>query len=139
MSNPVVNLILLRGLPGSGKTTLSKALSNNGKFPVFSIDEYFTDKDGNYTFDYSKNYLAYKACEENTENSIVSGIELVFVDHTFTIEWEMEPYFKLAEKYNCVLHVITVENYHGSENVHDVSKEQILKMAEKYKVKLICD
>lgn len=51
----------------------------------------------------------------------------------------MEPYFKLAEKYNCVLHVITVENYHGSENVHDVSKEQILKMAEKYKVKLICD
>ena len=57
MSNPVVNLILLRGLPGSGKTTLSKALSNNGKFPVFSIDEYFTDKDGNYTFDYSFNSL----------------------------------------------------------------------------------
>lgn len=139
MSNSVVNLILVRGLPGSGKTTLSRLLSKNGNYPVFSIDEYFTDTNGNYTFDYAKNYLAYKACEENTERAILSGNELVFVDHTFTIEWEMEPYFKLAEKYNCVLHVITVENYHGNENVHHVSKEQILKMAEKYKVKLICD
>ena len=139
MAESGVNLILVRGLPGSGKTTLSSLLSAQGKYPVFSIDEFFTDEDGNYTFDYSKNYLAYKTCEENTEKAILSGNEIILVDHTFTIEWEMEPYFKLARKYDCVLHVITVENYHGNENIHQVSKEQILKMAEKYKVKLICD
>lgn len=139
MAESSVNLILVRGLPGSGKSTLSKLLSDQGKYPVFSIDEFFTDQDGNYSFDYSKNYLAYKTCEENTEKAIQSGNEMILVDHTFTIEWEMEPYFKLARKYGCLLHVITVENYHGSDNIHEVSKEQILKMAEKYKVKLICD
>ena len=139
MSNTRVNLILVRGLPGSGKTTLSKLLSSNGKYPVYSVDEYFTDSDGNYSFDYAKNYLAYKACEENVETAILSNTEIIFVDHTFTIDWEMEPYFKFTKKYDCLLHVITVENYHGKENVHQVSKEQILKMAEKYKVKLIFD
>jgi predicted AAA+ superfamily ATPase len=34
-------LILLRGLPGAGKSTLAKLLSENGKYPVFSIDDYF--------------------------------------------------------------------------------------------------
>ena len=139
MIKPNVNMILVRGLPGSGKTTLSELLSSNGKFPVFSIDEYFTDEKGNYSFDYEKNYLAYKACEENTEKAILDNTEIILVDNTFTIAWEMEPYFKLARKHECVLHVITVENYHGSENIHQVSKEQILKMAIKYQVKLFCD
>ena len=136
MSKSKTNLVLVRGLPGSGKTTLAKLLSGKGKYPVFSIDDYFTDADGNYSFDYAKNYLAYKACEENTEKAIAAGNEIVFVDHTFTIDWELEPYFKLANKYDCLLHVLTVENYHGNENVHEVSKEQIIKMAEKFKVKL---
>ena len=30
------SLTLLRGLPGSGKTTLAKELSENGKYPGFS-------------------------------------------------------------------------------------------------------
>ena len=137
MSIRKTNLILVRGLPGSGKTKLAKLLSNSGEHPVFSVDQYFTDQDGNYTFDYSKNYLAYKACEENTAAAIEAGNKIILVEHTFTLDWELEPYFKMAKKYDCCLHVLTVENYHGGENVHEISNEQILKMAEKYKVKLI--
>ena len=33
-------LYLIRGLPGSGKTTLAKSICN----VVFSADDYFTDK-----------------------------------------------------------------------------------------------
>ena len=131
------SLILLRGLPGSGKTTLAKLLSEEGKYPVHSIDSYFTDATtGVYNFEFDKNHLAYKQCEEQTEQSIKQGVQKIFIDNTFTLEWEMEPYFKLASKYNYSIFVLTVENRHGNKNIHQVSEEQIQKMAAKYKVVL---
>ena len=130
-------LILLRGLPGAGKTTLARLLSEDATYPVFSIDSYFMNDNGEYQFKFEDNHLAYKTCETQTENALMNSVPKVFVDNTFTLDWEIEPYFNLAKKYNYQIHVVTVENYHGSENVHGVSKEQLKKMAEKYKVKLM--
>lgn len=132
------SLILLRGLPGSGKTTLAKVLSEEGKYPVHSIDDYFTDKKtGEYNFIFDENHIAYKQCEEDTKQSMLNQCEKIFVDNTFTIEWEIEPYYKLASEFDYRIFIVTVENRHGSENIHGVSKEQLQKMAEKYKVILI--
>jgi predicted kinase len=132
-----LTLIILRGLPGSGKTTLAELLSEN-KWPVFSIDDYFTDPlTKKYSFDFSKNHLAYKACQDKTEEAMQTGTEKIFLHNTFTLEWEMEPYFILAEKYQYKLHILTVENRHHSKNKHDIPQEQIQKMAEKYKVVLL--
>lgn len=131
------SLILLRGLPGSGKSTLANVLCENGKYPVLSIDDFFTDSEtAEYKFEFDKNHLAYKQCEEETRNQLKRSCEKVFVANTFTIDWEMEPYIKMAGKYNYKLFVVTVENYHEHENIHLVSNEQIEKMAAKYKVKL---
>jgi len=132
------SLILLRGLPGSGKSTLAALLSENGKYPVHSIDSYFTDSQTNeYSFDYLKNHLAYKKCEDDTRADIEEGIEKIFVDNTFTLEWEMEPYFKMGAQFNYFLFVLTVENRHGHQNIHNISREQLEKMASKYNVKLL--
>lgn len=131
------SLILLRGLPGSGKSTLAKELSEHGKYPVCSIDEYFTDKvTGAYNFQFDKNHLAYKACEEKAMAAMKDGATKIFVDNTFTLEWEIEPYIKMAREMGYTLHILTVENRHGSENVHGVTREQLQKMADKYKVVL---
>jgi predicted kinase len=130
-------LILLRGLPGAGKSTLAKLLSENGTYPVFSIDSYFTNAKGEYDFKFDENHKAYKACEEQTELALKKNSPKVFVDNTFTLDWELEPYFKLASKYIYQVHIVTVENYHNSGNIHAVSNEQVKKMAEKYKVKLM--
>lgn len=128
---------MLRGLPGAGKSTLAKQLSEGGKHPVFSIDSYFTNEKGEYDFKFDENHKAYKACEQQTEEALKQNNSKVFVDNTFTLDWEIEPYFKMAKKYNYQLHVVTVENYHGSENIHKVSNEQVQNMAEKYKIKLL--
>jgi predicted kinase len=134
----VNSLILLRGLPGSGKTTLAKILSENNTYPVFSVDDYFTNgKTGEYIFNFQDNHLAYKQCEELTKDAMQQRLSKIFVHNTFTIDWELEPYFKLASKFNYSLFVVTVENYHHNKNTHAVSDEQLQKMAEKYKVKLL--
>lgn len=131
------SLIILRGLPGSGKSTLSEILSED-KWPVFSIDSYFIDPiTKTYTFQFDKNHLAYKQCQENTEEAMKASVEKIFVDNTFTLEWEIEPYFKLAARYNYQVFVTTVENRHGGKNIHGVDEEQLIKMAEKYKVVLL--
>ena len=131
------SLIILRGLPGSGKSTLANVLSEGDKYPVLSIDDYFTNSEtGEYKFEFSENHLAYKSCEEHAKSLMQKGEDKVFLDNTFTLEWEMEPYFKLAAENNYQVFVVTVENRHGSGNIHDISNEQLKKMAEKYKVVL---
>ncbi len=132
------SLVLLRGLPGSGKSTLAKLLSEEGRYPYYSVDDYFTDvKTGNYRFDYNNNHLAYKQCEELTGAAMQKAISKIIVHNTFTIDWELEVYFKLAAKFKYNVFVATVERYHEYENIHNISPEQLKKMAEKYKVKLL--
>jgi predicted kinase len=130
------SLIILRGLPGSGKSTLSKILSDE-KYPVFSVDDFFTSENGEYCFEFDKNHLAYKHCEDNTRETMKKGVRKIFLDNVFSIEWEMETYFRLASEYDYDVFVCTVENHHQGKNVHHVSDEQLKKMAEKFKIKLI--
>jgi predicted kinase len=130
------SLILLRGLPGSGKSTLAKILSE-GKWPVYSVDDYFTDPLTNvYFFQFEQNHLAYAHCQERTEKAMHQGTEKIFIDNTFTLEWELEPYFKLASQFNYRIFVVTVENRHKGKNSHQVSDDQLEKMAQKYKIVL---
>ncbi len=131
------HLILLRGLPGSGKTTLAKVLSEQGTYPVFSVDDYFTNPvTGAYHFEFRENHLAYKQCEERTKTAMQQSSPKIILHNTFTIGWELETYFKLAAEFDYTVFVCTVENYHGHQNKHHIPDEQIAKMAEKYKVKL---
>lgn len=131
------SLIILRGLPGAGKSTLAGVLAG-GSAPVFSIDTFFTDPvTGEYNFQFDKNHLAYRHCQELTEEAMKEKKEKIFVDNAFTLEWEMEPYFLLAAKYNYRVFVCTVEKRHKGGNVHGVSDAQLQKMAEKYKVVLL--
>lgn len=130
-------LILLRGLPGSGKSSIADLLSENGKYPVLSVDDYFTDVGGNYFFKFDENHLAYKQCEDRTLNYMLQKKEKIFLDNAFTLEWEMEPYFKMAAENSYFVFVMTVENRGHNKNIHGITDDQLQKMAEKYKVVLL--
>lgn len=131
------NLILLRGIPGSGKSTLAGVLSENGQYPVHSVDAFFTNPEsGEYVFEFDKNHLAYKDCVAKTENSMQNSISKILVDNTFIFEWEIAPYLELATKYGYSVFVTTVEKYHGNSNIHGITTDQIERMAARYKLKL---
>jgi len=131
------SLVLLRGLPGAGKSTLATILSENNLYPTFSVDDYFTNAlTGEYIFDFANNHIAYKHCENNTKLAMQNNTKKIFVHNTFTFDWELEPYFLLAKEFNYLLFVTTIENYQSHQNTHGVSHEQLQKMATKYNVKL---
>lgn len=155
-------LFLIRGISGAGKSTTANLLSENGKYPVLSADMYFEDSEGRYNWDGSKIKDAHAWCKTQVErlmkhhevdfysyidienDSKLFGrfgnykrqLEKIFVANTFTQEWEIEDYFTLAEKYGYQIVSLIVENRHGNKNVHNVPEETMVKMKERFQIKL---
>ena len=132
-------LILLRGIPGSGKTTLAKLLlqiRGTDEPEVLSADDFFVDENGEYHFDSSKIKEAHNYCQFRCSERMRQQKAKIIVANTFTQEWEMEIYFEMAKRYNYRIHTLIVENRHGSENIHEVPAEKIKQMKERFEIKL---
>jgi uridine kinase len=135
----VGDLILLRGLPGSGKTTLGEVIlhSTQGSKPdVISADNYFIDDKGNYNFDPTKLKEAHNNCQQICAERMRLEFSKVVVANTFTEEWEMKPYFDMAERYKYRIHTIIVENRHGGKNIHGVPDEKLQQMKDRFQIKI---
>lgn len=129
-------LFLLRGLPGSGKSTLAKSL---GGIHI-EADQYFM-VDGEYKFDGSKIKLAHNYCQSQTgawmgSNGEQVNVDRIVVSNTFTQEWEMQPYFEMAEKYGYRVYSLIVENRHGGVNEHGVPEEKLKQMKNRFEFSL---
>jgi predicted kinase len=129
-------LFLLRGLPGSGKSTLAKMLVGDKDYCHKEADMYFMDSDGNYKFNPAKLRDAHNWCREEIEFSMKYEHSPVVVSNTFTQEWEMEEYYKLAEMYGYRVHSLIVENRHGGVNQHGVPVDKLEQMKNRFEVKL---
>lgn len=138
-------LYLLRGIPGSGKSTLAKQLCSGAGSQYFEADQYFIDDEGNYNFDATKLRNAHEWCRNEVEYSMQFGyrgnpvdlpLAIIAVSNTFTQEWEMKPYYELAEKHGYRVYSIIVENRHGGVNEHDVPEEVLDKMEKRFEIKL---
>ena len=123
-------LIILRGLPGSGKSTFAKLICNQH----VEADMFFI-QDGEYKFDVSKLKQAHEWCQWKTEEWMKKRYNVV-VSNTFTMEWEMEVYFELAKQYGYQVHSLIVENRHGNQSIHSVPPETIEKMKNRFEIKL---
>jgi predicted kinase len=128
-------LILLRGLPGSGKSTFAKSISHAAVGHI-EADMFFM-KEGEYKFDASKLKDAHNWCHDVVENWMNPfGFETIIVSNTFTQEWEMEAYYKLAEQYGYQVTSLIVENRHGGVNTHGVPDDKLVQMKNRFEIKL---
>ena len=124
-------LFLLRGLPGSGKSTLAKSLSESH----VEADMFFM-KDGEYKFDGSKIKDAHNWCQDVVEHWMDENKPKIVVSNTFTQEWEMDNYYKLAERFGYRVFSLIVENRHGGANEHGVPEEKLEQMKNRFEIKL---
>jgi predicted kinase len=112
-----MKLTLIRGLPGSGKTTIAKAMNC---FHV-EADMYFVS-DGVYNYKPELIKKAHAWCLETAEKALKSGLDVV-VSNTFTQHWEMRPYLDMAP---LGVEIITAKGEWKS--VHNVPESIIEKM-----------
>jgi hypothetical protein len=97
---------------------------------------YFINEDGEYKFNMDEIKNAHQWCRDMIEGAMKRDLDKIAVSNTFTQEWEMEPYFKLAEKYGYKVFSLIVENRHGGVNTHGVPEDKVQIMKNRFQIKL---
>ena len=96
-----MRLILVRGVPGSGKSTFAAKI-----FPgAFHVEnDMFHVKDGEYRFDFNKQKDAVSWCMNMCGTALKNGMDVV-VSNTFTKRKYIMAYVKLASEHGADISV----------------------------------
>jgi len=124
-------VIILRGLPGCGKSTLAKLFTGA---VVVSMDDFWS-LDGPYRFDHIKLDHAVAWTKAKFETAIDQDEELIVLDNTNTREWEYLWFKNRAEEIGYTTHLVEVQRglfeCFGAGR-HPVPFEKIVEMAERF-------
>lgn len=114
-----MKLIIVRGWPGSGKSTFA-----NAKFPGVLLleNDMFHMRDGQYMWRSKNMPDAVKWCSSMAETALANEMDVV-VANTFTKCRYIDFYKKLAEKYNAKFEVWRCTG--RFQNVHGLTDEMV--------------
>lgn len=104
-------IILMRGIPGSGKSWIAKAMSN-AFTGICSTDDfwYLIGSGTRYAFDPKRLAEAHEWNLDNAEEYLRNFTNVTaIIDNTNINPRDMEPYFDLAVKYNSEVSIVQVD------------------------------
>ena len=122
-----MSVILVRGLPGSGKSTYAQTAYPNHIH--LEADMYHVDYTGMYVFNPSRLKNAHEWCLDSFK-AFVNSHKNVIVTNTFTTMKEIMPYIRHAKLTNTQFNVIRMVSEYGS--VHNVPEETIARMKARF-------
>lgn len=124
---------ILRGVPGSGKSTYVASMGHSATTAarVVSADHHFM-VDGAYKFDARKLPEAHQACWRSFYAALNErDIDVIYVDNTNISAAEIGPYVLPAESCGWQVEIITLECdpvVAAARNVHGVPAESVHRM-----------
>ena len=123
-------LIVFRGLPGAGKSTMAKDFQKSYicagyTTALYESDMYFTDKDGNYKFDGSRLPHAHAWCRNKVLEAL-GNCDVVIVANTNLSLDEMNDWKLMADNLVTRMEVFHLKTQYG--NVHGVPAETLERM-----------
>lgn len=135
-------LLIIRGLPGEGKSTLGTLI--HGLDPI-NVRHYEADmfhmKDGTYQWKQENVHAAHQWCQRETLLAMLDEVPLIIVSNTFTTNKEMQPYVKMAKDNHyryIVIEMATRDAWTwealANVNEHNVPMEVIQKMDYRWEV-----
>ncbi|NWZ41590.1 N4BP2 protein, partial [Brachypodius atriceps] len=132
-------LVLLRGVPGSGKSYLARnLLEDNPGGIILSTDDYFY-KNGQYHYDPDCLGEAHDWNRKRAKEAFEMRISPIIIDNTNIQAWEMKPYVTLAQQFKYKVMFREPDTWWKFKpkelerrNIHGVSKEKIKRMLERY-------
>lgn len=102
----MLNLYLLIGPSGSGKSFLAKELAQSNNAIICSADHYFYDSLGNYNFDIKKLGHAHKMCYDKAKRYLSDGKDVI-IDNTNLIAKDRNKYKDLALEFGAKVTILT--------------------------------
>ncbi|CAL4228676.1 unnamed protein product, partial [Meganyctiphanes norvegica] len=137
-SSGVKMLIILRGLPGSGKSTLGRELlGRNGV--ILSTDDFFCDKQGIYHYDPTRITEAHTWNKRRAQKRLNDGKSPVVIDNTNMEIWEFKPYIKMGLDLGFDIDILEPDTpwkltpkILAEKNTHGVPKQKIIQMKSRY-------
>ena len=126
-------LIILSGLPGSGKSHYANLLS--GDISVFSTDDFFM-RGGAYKYDPSLEGKAHAETFRDFMEHLEAGIEgPIVVDNTNLSAWEISPYVLAGSAYGfsaVIVRILCDPEEAFARQAHGVPREVFDQMVENF-------
>lgn len=130
-------LLIIRGAPGSGKSTIARAMIASGYFRHhFEADMYFTSPTGSYSYNPAKVPEAHRYCRCKTEDAMASNSGNIIVSNTSTKTTFLQPYYDMAEQYGYIVQEMILP-YPIFNSEHYVPNETVEKMQNQLLTSLI--
>lgn len=123
----MAHLIIIRGIPGSGKSTWAKSFG----VPVYEADDWFIGTDGIYQFYPNELKQAHLYCYNRTKQTLLNGLDCV-VSNTFIKRWEYEIYTTLCESIGATYEIkVAAGNF---KSIHGVPEAVIERMKQSFEI-----
>lgn len=121
-----MKLILIRGIPGSGKTTFASVKFSG----VFHLEnDMYHVKNGKYSFDPHMQDNAISWCMDMCRTALALGMDCV-VSNTFTKKKYIEAYARIADEFNADFEVYRMCGEFG--NIHSVPEDVFANMKKNF-------